>query len=76
MAIWTRTGRDNACRMATKCKRVAAVRAMHSEPAVERLHRVAPRDERYASKRRREEEDGRALKLKLGANPVCAVENN
>ena len=54
---------------------MAAVRTAQSKFAVECLHGVGTRDERAASQRRCEKKDHRALKLKLGADPMRCVEN-
>jgi len=75
MAIWTYTGRGNACRVTTECERVAAVRTTQPKPAVERLHSKAACDECPASQRHSKEKDDRPLKLELGADPIRAEEN-
>jgi len=56
-------------------QRVTAARTAQSKPAVERLYRVAARNECAASQRRGEKKDECAIKLELHADPMRGIEN-
>ena len=66
---------DDVLRVPTEGQRLSASRAADTKSAVEQLRREPADNERSTSQRRGEQENDLAAKRKLGADPVCDVEN-